>query len=148
MSDITLHLKSSRQFAVLLCSAHVAVACILWKIDWPNSIQLAGTVLLVISLYLYLHYYALLRSPRSIVVLHLSEDGATCIAQTQSNQQMKFIIMGDTFVTPFLTVLCLKSLNSIFVRNLVIFSDGIDVEKFRQLRVWLRWKWKRINQQK
>lgn len=140
MPELTISLKSSRQFAVLLCSAHFVVACILWKIDWSLLIKLSGTGLLAISLYYYLQYHALLRSPHSIVSLRFSENGSSCSACTLSNEHIDFIIKGDTFVAPYLTVLSLKSSQSFFSRNLVIFPDGIDAEKFRQVRVWLRWK--------
>ncbi|WP_411182366.1 protein YgfX [Nitrosomonas sp. Is37] len=143
MPVLTIHLTSSRQYALLLCFTHFAVVCILWKIDWSIFIKLIGTILLAISLYLYLRYHALLLSPRSIVSLHFSEDGSTCTAQTQSNEHITFIVKSDTFVTPYLTVLSMKSPYSIFPRNIVIFPDGINAEKFRQLRIWLRWKWKR-----
>jgi toxin CptA len=143
MPELTIHLKSSRQYTFLLCIAHFAVACILWKMDWSIFIKLIGTILLAISLCLYLRYHALLLSSQSIVSLHFSEDGFTCTAQTQSNEHITFIIKSDTFVTPYLTVLCMKSPYSVFSRNIVIFPDSINVDKFRQLRIWLRWKWKR-----
>lgn len=143
MPELTIRLKSSKQYTLLLCSAHFAVVCILWKIDCSIFIKLIGTILLAISLCLYLRCHALLLSPRSIVSLLFSEDGSTCIAQTQSNEHITLIIKGDTFVTPYLTVLSMKSPYSIFPRNIVIFPDSIDVEKFRQLRIWLRWKWRR-----
>ncbi|SDH96264.1 protein YgfX [Nitrosomonas sp. Nm132] len=144
MSELIIHLKSSRQFVALLCFTHFSAACILWEIDWTTFIRLIGTVLLAISLYLYLRYHALLLSSQSIVSFYLSStDASTCKAQTQSNEHIIFTIKSDTFVTPYLTVLSLKSPHSIFSRNIVIFPDGIDVEKFRQLRIWLRWKWRK-----
>jgi toxin CptA len=143
MPALTIYLKSSRQYTLLLCMAHFAVACILWKMDWSILIKLIGSILLAISLCLYLRCHALLLSVRSIVTLHFSEDGLTCTAQTQSNEHITFTIKSDTFVTPYLTVLCVKSPYSFFSRNIVIFPDSIDGDKFRQLRIWLRWKWRR-----
>lgn len=143
MPELIIYLKSSRQYALLLCFAHFAAICILWKIDWSIYIKLIGAILLAISLCLYLRCHALLLSPRSIVSLRFSEDGSTCTAQTQSNEHITFMVKGDTFVTPYLTVLSMKSPYSILPRNIVIFPDSIDIEKFRQLRIWLRWKWRR-----
>lgn len=143
MPELTIHLKPSRQLIVLLCFAHFSTACILWQIDWSIYIRLIGTTLLAISLYLYLQHHALLLSPQSIVSFYLPTDNSTCRAQTRSNEHIIFTIRSDTFVTSYLTILSLKSPHSIFSRNIVIFPDGIDIEKFRQLRVWLRWKWRK-----
>lgn len=143
MSELTVQLKPSRQFTVLLCSAHFTVACILWMIDGAAFLKLIGIVVLTISLYLYLWHHALLRSPKSIISLQLSEDGSTCTAQTRSNRYFVFTIKSDTFVAPYLTVLSLQSSYSFFSRCMVIFPDGIDKDTFRKLRVWLRWKWRK-----
>lgn len=143
MPELTVQLKPSRQFAVLLCSAHFTVACILWMIDEAVLLKLIGIVLLIISLYLYLWHHALLRAPVSIISLQLSEDGSTCTAQTRSNRNIVYTIKGDTFVAPYLTVLSLRTSYSFFSRCIVIFPDGIDNDTFRKLRVWLRWKWRK-----
>lgn len=143
MSELTVQLTPSRQFTVLLCSAHFAVACILWMVAGAVLIKLIGMLLLTISLCLYLRHHALLCAPQSIVSLCLSENGATCTAQTRANGYIVFTITSDTFVAPYLTVLSLKSPHSFFSRCVVIFPDGIDNDKFRNLRIWLRWKWRK-----
>lgn len=143
MPELIVQFKSSRQFTILLCSAHFAVACILWMIDGSAFIRLTGIVLLTISLCLYVRHHAWLRSPRSIMSLQLSENGSTCTAQIRSNKYIIFTIKSDTFVAPYLTVLSLKSPHSFFPRCVVIFPDGIDNDKFRELRIWLRWKWRK-----
>ena len=140
MSELTIQLKSSRQFALLLCCAHFVTACILWKLDGSIFVNTIGLVLLFISLYFYLWQHALLLAPQSLVLIRLLEDGLTCIAQTRANKTTTFTIKYDTFVAPYLTVLSLKSPNSFFSRCVVIFPDGIDNDKFRELRIWLRWK--------
>jgi toxin CptA len=70
------------------------------------------------------------------------------------------MILGSSFVAPYLTVLELRPLEPSAgssgtgirewwrkrwkhrPRSVVILPDAIDAEAFRQLRVLLRWKWK------
>lgn len=141
MSDLIIPLKPSRQFTILVYSTHLLVGTILWILNESFSIKLIGLAILTLSLCFYLWFHAWLRSPWSIVSLSFSEENI-CRALTRSNDQIDFIIKGDTFVSPYLTVLSLKSRVSFFSRTIVIFTDGVDPEKFRELRVWLRWKWK------
>jgi hypothetical protein len=54
------------------------------------------------------------------------------------------IVCADSVVTPYLTVVRYRSNNAsllrhIFTAPLIILPDAIDVESYRQLRVWLRW---------
>jgi toxin CptA len=49
------------------------------------------------------------------------------------------IISGDSFVTPYLTVLNLKPEGARFAHALVILPDSLEAESFRRLRVRLKW---------
>ena len=138
---LTTRLEPSMHLAVILGCAHFAAIGMLWPLALPLAVKLLGTTLLAVSLFSYLRSYALLRSPRSIVALELSEEMA-CTLETQRGERIICTLQGSSFVAPYLTVLNLKPSGKFFTRSVVILADSIDAEQFRQLRVLLRWKWR------
>ena len=146
--------------AVMLSLAHFFAIGLLWPLMLPTTAKLAGSAALALSLVFYLRHYALLRSPKSVMGLELSDD-MTCTLQLRQGERIACTLLGSSFVTPYLTVLELKPhknfwsplqplllpmsrkfLRRFSARSIVIMPDGVDMEKFRQLRVLLRWKWK------
>ncbi len=140
-TSLVIRLKPSIRLAVILSFAHFAAIGMLWPLALPMAVKLIGTIIFAISLFYYLRYYALLRSPGSIVTFDLSEE-MTCTLETRRGDRIACTLLGSSFVAPYLTVLNLKPSGRFFTRSVVILADGIDVEQFRQLRVLLRWKWK------
>ncbi|MEO8767848.1 MAG: protein YgfX [Nitrosospira sp.] len=156
---LVIQLKPSMRLAVMLSLAHFSAIGLLWPLMLPATVKLTGSVILALSLFFYLRRYALLRSPESVVGLKLSDEMA-CTLELRSGERITCTLLGSSFVAPYLTVLELKPqklrellqslippvspkpLRRFFPRSVVILSDGIDTEKFRQLRVLLRWKWK------
>lgn len=138
---LTTRLEPSVRLGVMLSLAHFAAIGMLWPLALPLAVKLLGTTLLAASLLFYLRSYALLRSPRSVVALELSEEMA-CTLETQHGERIICTLQGSSFVAPYLTVLNFKLSGKFFTRSIVILADSIDAEQFRQLRVLLRWKWK------
>ncbi|MEK6707927.1 MAG: protein YgfX [Pseudomonadota bacterium] len=138
---LTARLEPSVRLAVILGLAHFAAIGMLWPLALPTTIKLAGTILFVVSSIFYLRSYALLRSPRSVVALELSDE-MSCALETQHGERIICTLLGSSFVAPYLTALNLKPSGKFFTRSVVILADGIDAEQFRQLRVLLRWKWR------
>jgi toxin CptA len=156
------------RLAVILSLAHFSAIGLLWPLMLPAIVQLAGSVILALSLVFHLRRYALLSSPASVTGLELSDE-MTCTLETRRGERISCTLLGSSFVAPYLTVLELKPLNTlesgesmqpltppvpippvpsllplrIFSgRSVTILPDGIDAEAFRLLRVLLRWKWK------
>ena len=136
---LVVHLKPSRNLAVILGFAHFAAAGLLWPLALPVVVKLAGAAVLAVSLIFYLRHYALLRSPRAVVAFELSDEMA-CTLETRRGERIGCALLGSSFVAPYLTVLNLKPEEKFFTRSVVILADAIDAEEFRQLRVLLRWK--------
>lgn len=126
---------------VIMSVTHFLVVFLLWPLTLPMSVKLLGVVLIIASFVFYARHYALLISPESIVAFELSE-AMWCTLKTRSGQHIPCVVLGSTFVAPYLTVLNLRPRSRFLDCSVVIFPDSIDGEKFRQLRVWLRWKWK------
>jgi len=141
MSVLIIHRKPSYRLAAILSLAHLAAAGLLCPLELPLGIKATAAVALVFSLIYYLRQDALLTANDAVVFFELSSE-MQCTLTTRSGESMGCNILGDTFVAPYLTVLNLKPSGKILTRSVVILPDGIDVEEFRQLRVWLRWKWK------
>ncbi len=161
---LAVRLKPSFRLAAILGTAHFAAIGLLWPLMVPPGIKLAGSAMLAASLVLYWRHHIARRSRRSILGFELTED-MHCILETKEGN-IACMILGSSFVAPYLTVLELKPLESPeestgssvtkprewrgwwrnhrkhFSRSLVILPDAIDAEAFRQLRVLLRWKWK------
>ncbi|WP_137939680.1 protein YgfX [Chitinivorax sp. B] len=50
------------------------------------------------------------------------------------------LILGDSVVTPLLTVLQVKGSDRL--HYLVLLPDQLEPDAYRRLRVWLRWRWR------
>jgi toxin CptA len=161
-SLLIIQLKSSMRLAVMLSLAHFSAIGLLWPLMVPIAAKLMGTAILLLSLVFYIRRYALLRSPQSVMSLELSDE-MICTLELRQGMRIPCILLGSSFVAPYLTVLELKPLKILELpgtpifpaspvfpkpprissaRSVVILPDGIDAEGFRQLRVLLRWKWK------
>ena len=131
----------------MLGLAHVSAISLLWPLMLPVAAKLASTVVLAISLVIYVRHYALRKSPGSITGLSLADD-MTCTLETRHGERIACALLGSSFVAPYLTVLELKPLNDtgwshrLRPCSVVILPDAIAAEDFRRLRVLLRWKWK------
>ncbi len=141
MAILYIHRKPSFQLVALLSLVHIAAAGLLWPLALPLGIKAIVAIALVISLVYYLRQDALLIADNAVIVFALSDE-MQCIVTIRSGESMICNILGNTFVAPYLTVLNLKPVGELFTRSVVILPDGIDAEEFRQLRIWLRWKWK------
>ncbi|WP_394807390.1 protein YgfX [Nitrosomonas sp.] len=141
MDALYIHRKHSYRLATILSLAHLATAGLLWLLELHLGIKTIVTVVLVLSLIYYLRQDALLTANDAVVVLVLSDE-MQCTLTTRSDELIVCSILGSTFVAPYLTVLNLQPVGKFFTCSVVILPDSIDAEEFRQLRVWLRWKWR------
>jgi toxin CptA len=139
MAVLSVHRKPSYRLAAILSIAHLATSGLLGLLALPLSIRVIIVAILIISLIHYLRQDALLIASNAVVAFVLSDE-MQCTVTTYSGKSMIYAVMSSTFVTPYLTVLSLKSTEKFFAHSVVILPDSIDAEEFRQLRVWLRWR--------
>ncbi len=137
---LSIHLKPSYQLGVILISAHCLAALILWLLALPWQMQMILSVMLITSLIYYLRKDAYLSADNAIVALAFSSE-ISCTVTTRCGESIVCDVLHNSFVAPYLTVLDLKPAGKFLTCSVVILSDSIDAEEFRQLRVWLRWKW-------
>lgn len=132
-------LRRSWWLAGALLTAHgAAIAAVaVLPIGLPAQ---AGLVLsLAASGILCILKHALLRLPDSIVALELHEDG-TCAITGRAGDEWKGKILGDSYVSSFLTLIRYRVTGRRRTRSIAILPDAVDAEAYRRIRVGLRWK--------
>lgn len=80
----------------------------------------------------------LLQLPGSLVSLELNGKGELHVMR-KDGKTHRVEVSPESFVAPYLTILNLRISGKILHRHLLVTTDRVDAEAFRQLRVWLRW---------
>ena len=136
---LKLSLRPSRLLATLLALAHGAAIAIILFVSIPPWVQAIAVTCLVVQLIFVVRRYALLLAPDSPVAIEIHSDN-TISGQARRGKWSEYAVLGDSYVTAFLTVLNLRGAESHAVKRVVILPDSMDAEEFRRLRVWLRWR--------
>src|SRR6059058_124857 len=82
---LVVRLKPSKRLGAALSFAHFTAIGLLWPLTLPVMVKLTGSMLLAVSLALYVRHFALLISPGSVTGLELgleSSDQITCTLET------------------------------------------------------------------
>lgn len=80
---------------------------------------------------------AWLSFPSSTIAIRI--EGNDIVLFTRDGSELEGTIMGDSLVTPLLTILNVLSLPNQRKISVIIFPDSLGVEHFRELRVLLKW---------
>lgn len=136
-APISIELHSSRSLAWLLGAAHGSMLILLASMPLPWWVIVIASALIITSAFLTISRQALRRGKQSVTALQFS-DRETLRARTGDGKWHGGRLKGSSMVGPGLAVLNLR-LDGGGTRNVVITTDGIDSNDFRQLRVWLRW---------
>ena len=138
--SLLVRLKPSLTLTCLLILVHGIAAILVSLLTLTPGIKLVVTVLLIGSFIFYVRKDAQLISRNAVVKIEpFGKSG--CYLTTRSGSRMACQISGDTFVASYLTVLILKQEMKLLPLSVVILPDSADPEEFRQLRIWLRWKY-------
>lgn len=128
--------RPSRVLAVMLALVHLgAVSCI---VALPVSAWIRGpavvAVLLSLARYLWRGWSG--RDSETVRALYWAPDGAWMVTDA-SGRRHPAILNGETFVSPFLTILNLK-LHDGSGRSVVLLPDSIEPRRLRRLNARLR----------
>jgi toxin CptA len=104
--------------------------------------KLGLAVLLLIALCYYGSLYAWLILSSSFVALRLEDDLATFY--TRDSREFKGVVSQDSVVMSMLTILNVEQDKGKRILSMVIFPDSLDAEKYRELRVLLKWGCRRV----
>jgi toxin CptA len=135
---LKISIKPSRRLALLLCLAHAAAAAAVLVIDLPLWLSIVLLLIIGTSCGVYLPGRALLRGGGAIVGLEINDDGALSY-QMRGGEWREGMLLGSSFVSPYLTILNIRTEQKFLARHVVIMPDCVDAEDFRRLRVRLRY---------
>ncbi len=153
MKPLQLNFKPSIILSVLLTLMSLGTFCIvmLLGLSWQIKLPL-GFVIVTSAIYTVL-FHGLLMLPWSCVVLSLDINNQLRLTR-KDGQQLEVTALANSVVLPYLTVLNYQHKSDsqaqaslrqrlfalyFITHSLIILPDRLDAEKYRQLRVWLRW---------
>lgn len=138
LKPIRLALRPSRQLAAVLALAGATACAVMASLPIPLWEALVLDAIIATFAIYHVAKDAWLRMPWSIVALEVTSEGAfRC--QSRAGVWIDVEVRGDSFVTPWLTILNLAEPKKWLARRAILLSDSGDAEMFRALRVWLRW---------
>ena len=126
----------------LICSAllffvYTLTILIVFMLPMVVLTKVALAALLSCALFYSVRRDAWLLLPLSPVAIRIEGDQITLI--TRGGSELQGEISGSSVVTPFLIILHVLPQALRGVRYVVIFPDSMDKERFRELRVRLKW---------
>jgi hypothetical protein len=129
-------LKPSRQFFMLQLVAWVSSILITCTLPVHGVIKLM--LILVVSSYcgFMVWRYGLLRGKSVVLALKHREDNFWQLREHDATYQAE--LMGNSTVTPWVTVLQFRLPNQILRKHCVIFRDSLIPDRYRQLMVTVR----------
>jgi toxin CptA len=124
-------------FSTLLSCAYALALLIVLLMPLEVWIKVALAILLLFMLQYYLRYNGLLLASASIVAMYL--EGGDIFLILKDGKALSGKILPDSLVTPLLTILNVQLNGNKEVRSVAVYPDSLDAERFRELRVLLRW---------
>ncbi|MGZ8983310.1 MAG: protein YgfX [Methylotenera sp.] len=154
MKPIQLDFKPSIILSTLITAVSLGACCILILLALSWQIKLLLGLVIVISAIYAVCNYCLLSLPWSSVALKINTKNQLQLTR-KDGKQLEVTVQANSVVTPYLTVLNCQLKNDdqsegisllrrllaphFTTRSLIILPDAVDAERYRQLRVWLRW---------
>ena len=135
---LSIAIRRSGRLTWLLILAHAGALTLLWPLDLPLWVKAAAGLAVAASLFFFLNRAALLRAAEAVIAVEIGEDGRIAL-QTRRGDWHECRLSGDSFVSPWLTIMILTQENRLRARYVVIVPDNVDAGDFRRLRVWMRW---------
>lgn len=160
MKPIQLDFKPSLLLSALITMVSIGACCILILLTWTWQVKLLSVSVIIISASYAVCRYGLLLLPWSCIALHINSKNELQLIR-KDGKLLEVTAQANSVVTPYLTVLNCLLVNqdqvsvAIFLKqlfafnithySLVILPDALDAEKYRQLRVWMRWGYTQLN---
>ena len=135
-------LRPSFSLAAVLTVAHAAAGATLVPLQLPGWTKGVLALAVAASFVHALLHHALLRSPRSLRAIELREEYEAAV-QTRDGNWHEAQVLGTTYVSPLLSVVNLRVQGRILAQHMLIVPDNANPDHYRQLRVWLRWGYRK-----
>lgn len=130
-------LQPSRTFTSLLMAVYSVALLVIFMLPLGALAKSALAVLLISSLVYYGCRDAWLLLPTSHVAIRLDGDGV--VLKSRDGREISARVSRDSVVTPLLTILNVSSQDRQNIHAVIIFPDSMDKERFRELRVLMKW---------
>ena len=135
LTEIRLH--PSRLLLAVLVAAHLGALAVVLVMPLAGWIKAVLVPVVLASMGYAIWRFALLRGRHTLVALKVTRDGLE--VETRAGVWLPTIVLGSTFVSPWLAVLHLRPQGRRFMVPVVLLPDALGHDEFRRLRVWLRW---------
>lgn len=129
-------IKPSRYLFLLLLALHALALCSVWFTDLTVLLQLGLSLLVLLSLFYHFKRHVLLRGKQSWRAFSLDKLHVDVI--TRGGEELAGCILDQTVVTPYFVLLRVRLDGRRFAVSRIIFSDALQTDAFRELRVRLR----------
>ncbi|MGH8630927.1 MAG: protein YgfX [Burkholderiales bacterium] len=136
---LRIELRTSPRLALLLAVAHALTAAMVLVLPLPLWVRVALLGALAVSLVRSARRHALRGSPHACTALEVHRDGSTQW-WLRSGTALTGRVLGESFVSPFLTVVALRRDDNGRRAGIVLLPDSSETDALRALRVWLRFK--------
>lgn len=136
---VYLQLKPSRQLALLLGLTHALAGSAVAVLTLAPGLRLLLIGLIAGSLIHAVRMHALRAAPRSCVAFGAQADGSAQLT-LRSGALVSGRILGDSVISPLLTVVNVRRDDTGRRLSVVLLPDGAQRDALRALRVWLRFK--------
>ncbi len=133
---LLIHPRPSRVLAALLTLAHLGAALCIALLPVDPWIRGPAAVVILLSLVGHLHRGLLGRGPGAVRAVYWAPDGAWLVTDAAGGLHPAGLD-GETFVSPFLTILNLK-LHEGGRRSVVLLPDSIEPARLRRLNARVR----------
>ena len=137
MLNINCSLKSSHYFLWFIMLLHVLALVAILISTFSVLTQLMLVLLLLLSFYYSGYQVVLQKSKKAIVHIVYDQNLEEWILTFKNNQQDNYLLLNTSVVTGLIMVLNFRHVNKYQFRNVIVFSDSLDKESFRRLRIFL-----------
>lgn len=131
-------LRPSRRLLFILSLLCAVTLIVVWALPWPFPLLLLLSLAILLWTGYHLRLDARLRMPHSCVAFRLEEEGQSVLV-LRNGAHVPCHLAADSLVTPYLVILNVELAERRAKRSLVILPDAMGAERFRHLRVALRW---------
>lgn len=130
-------LHPSRIFLALLLGAYLVAILVIFILPVAAWARYTLACLLLSWLTASLLRDVLLILPSSWVAMRL--DDAQIVLFCRNGKELTGRVLPGSLVTPLLTVLNVSLQGTRFDKSLILFPDSLDQQRFREMRVQLKW---------
>lgn len=131
-------MQPSRIFLALMCGVYALALLMVFLLPLAAWASYSLAILLCVSGIYYLRRDVMLTLPASCIALRLLED--KIILYLRDGNEVSGQVLAGSVVTPLLSVLNVRSPGESRSRSVLIFADSLARERFRELRVYLKWR--------